>query len=418
MANLTIPKTIHQALLMDATLAISISGGKDSQAMLNVLVKWFRACQYPGKIVAVFADLGRIEWAGTIEHCQKMCRDVGVELIVVRRSQGGMVDRWEQRFESILEDDIRKGIAPPELNASSKPHWSSASTRYCTDHLKVQPIDKELRAMSKPHWSSAAQRYCTAELKRGPIDKDLRKYGDLVICAVGIRAEESDNRELQPRYHVRTNITTESLKEPPREKGKSKSDKEQQREDRQAWADEAFQLWLDGGQKGRLALTWNAIIDWKIGDAWQECGTSQVDVNRRVELYKAGNFYEAIAGFPAHWAYASGNSRLSCGLCVLASKSDLANGAIHNPMVWLELVEMELRSGWLFRKDSSLLQFKELIAAVEKDFYGRLFAVLRGLGLVKPDNPQIAIELLPAKMWCFYLLKVFLSESNEENYEP
>ncbi|MGW4720902.1 hypothetical protein ACWEO7_39165, partial [Nocardia sp. NPDC004260] len=46
-------------------IVISISGGKDSQSTLDVVVEAARAAGVTDRITAVHADLGRAEWPGT-----------------------------------------------------------------------------------------------------------------------------------------------------------------------------------------------------------------------------------------------------------------------------------------------------------------------------------------------------------------
>jgi 3'-phosphoadenosine 5'-phosphosulfate sulfotransferase (PAPS reductase)/FAD synthetase len=422
-----VPGIIDAALHMGAALAISNSGGKDSQAMTNLLPKLHREKGYPGSMFAIFADLGRIEWAGTLEHCKKLARHADIPLVVVRRPQGGMIERWEQRMQSIAEKD------------QDKPFWSSSANRYCTDSGKIQQIDKELRKIgSKPFWSSSANRYCTAELKRAQVDKDLRSH-DLVICAVGIRAQESPNRAKEPRFCVRNNITAEKLKTPtlssvyndlkktkgigdrlklallpiraamlalvgvfydPKDKAKYSAFEE-------LWAIEAFERWRSGEVKGRFALTWNAILDFDIEQVWKACGTSTADVEYRRKLYKQGFVEAAIAGFPAHWAYITSSTRLSCSQCVLGSAKDTENGAKHNLEVWVELVEMEIRSGWTFKNDFALASLQEQVGSMSDGDRYHLHEVLIKLGLVSPLPVQIAIELLSVRYLSFALSRIW-----------
>lgn len=62
MRALQVPQAIDQALRQGAALAVSISGGKDSQAMLYALAaEWERRPEWTGDIFAVHADLGRAE---------------------------------------------------------------------------------------------------------------------------------------------------------------------------------------------------------------------------------------------------------------------------------------------------------------------------------------------------------------------
>ncbi len=61
---------------------------------------------------------------------------------------------------------------------------------------------------------------------------------------------------------------------------------------------------------------------------------------------------DAIAqtGWAWNEAYALGNERLSCSLCVLASRNDLLNGAEHQPDHYRDLVDLEIASGFSFRQ--------------------------------------------------------------------
>lgn len=83
-------------------------------------------------------------------------------------------------------------------------------------------------------------------------------------------------------------------------------------------------------------------------------GVTLDELERRRTLYRAGHEQQALAGWPAHPAYAMGNERLSCALCVLASRSDIENGARHNPELLQALVDMEMESGFSFRQDLRL----------------------------------------------------------------
>lgn len=166
MPALAIPPIIDRMLQCGAALAISISGGKDSQALLSTLAplqfRYSRATIY-----AIHADLGRTEWHQTPAHVARIAHAAGVPLVVVRRSQGDLLDRWQERM-------------------------------------------KKLEDTGKPFWSSAANRYCTSDLKRGPINMHLRQHA-LVISAEGIRAAESYTRARKPAYEIRQAITAKVL---------------------------------------------------------------------------------------------------------------------------------------------------------------------------------------------------------------
>jgi 3'-phosphoadenosine 5'-phosphosulfate sulfotransferase (PAPS reductase)/FAD synthetase len=268
MTAISLPTEVDQALRSGAALAISISGGKDSEALLHRLVREHaQRAEWTGPVFAVHADLGRAEWPQTEDLVAELAARYEIDLHVVRRVKGDLVERWEARAE-------------------------------------------QLDGTGKPFWSSSASRYCTSDLKRDPIDKLLRQY-DHVVSAEGIRAEESRARAAKPCFEPRKRIIT----------------------------------------KSRQALTWRPIHEWTEAEVWVEIGTSLQELNRRRWLYRAGLEDEALAGWIHHPAYVFGNERLSCALCVLASKNDLRNGARHHPELYRHLVELETRYDCSFRND-------------------------------------------------------------------
>lgn len=165
--TITLPARIEQALIKGAALAISVSGGKDSQAMLSALTRLYQERGFAGPIFAIHADLGRIEWTGSLAHVEQMARAAGVPLTVVRRSDGrDMIDHWEARGQRLAQQGKR----------------------------------------ARP-WSDASNRFCTSDMKRDPIDKVLREYS-YVISAEGIRADESPARAKKPIWKMRGRICT------------------------------------------------------------------------------------------------------------------------------------------------------------------------------------------------------------------
>ena len=98
----SVPAAVQQALDLGAALAVSVSGGKDSDAMLRHLTALHQSQGWTGQLFAITADLGRIEWPGTLEHIQGVCAELGVALIVVRRQKGSMIDRWNERRQVLV----------------------------------------------------------------------------------------------------------------------------------------------------------------------------------------------------------------------------------------------------------------------------------------------------------------------------
>lgn len=286
MRSLTIPPQIRQALDDGAALAISLSGGKDSQAMATALVDYLKTEGLSNEAFAIHADLGRMEWSGefaTDVQVEQQAAALGLPLVVVTRADG----------------------------------------RDLVDHMQARRDRLEEQGRDAPFWPSAAARYCTSDMKRDPINKHLRTYSH-IISAEGIRADESNARSKKPCWQERKQITTQT----------------------------------------REAHTWYPILEWTTDDVWQALGTSAGWLEARQELHAAGDEQAALYGWPAHPAYVLGNERLSCALCILGSKSDVLNGARHNPDLFALLVEMERDSGYTFTQTISLV---DLATQLEKE---------------------------------------------------
>jgi 3'-phosphoadenosine 5'-phosphosulfate sulfotransferase (PAPS reductase)/FAD synthetase len=269
-----VPNAVRQALEQGAALAISISGGKDSHAMIRMLPSWFRAQGYTGELYALHADLGRMEWTQTPEIIQQHATTAEIPLVVVRWKDGDLVDRIERRMH-------------------------------------------QLAGTGKPFWPSSQSRYCTSDLKRGPIDIYLRNHhpaGSGIVCAIGLRAQESPNRAKQPVVAERKSVHTQS----------------------------------------RLALNWLPIHEYTESQVWDVCGHSQEEIDLRRFQYACGLHDVALDGWTGHPAYIYGSTRLSCALCVLASRNDLTVGARHNPDLHRHLIQLEQIGGSTFQDKFSL----------------------------------------------------------------
>lgn len=314
-ALISVPNAIRWAMLQGATLAISISGGKDSHALLIELSRWFRQEQFSGQLLAIHADLGRAEWAETPAFVERICAESNVPLVVVRRPKGDLVARIEERLES--------------TQGTTAPFWPSAESRYCMSHLKSGPIDTALR---KPFWPSSEQRYCTSDSKRNPVDTGLREHL-VVISAEGVRADESTARAKKPVVEIRSAITAKALLGlPPQEALSARTEKQ------------------------RVALNWRPLLHYSEEQIWQAIGTSGQELKHRQHLYRSGLHEEALLNWPAHPAYVFGNARLSCALCVLGSKSDLTNGANHNPDLYAHYLGLERKGNSTFKNGWSLAE--------------------------------------------------------------
>lgn len=153
-----------QSLLANcAPVAVGVSGGKDSHAVAWAMAQYLK--DYHAPKVLIHADLGSVEWLDSLPACRRIADSVGWDLITCGRPAGGMMERWESRWES----SIRR-YTSMETVAVVLP-WSTPSMRFCTSELKVDPITSALK----------------------------KRFGKVpIINVTGVRAEESASRAKQP----------------------------------------------------------------------------------------------------------------------------------------------------------------------------------------------------------------------------
>jgi 3'-phosphoadenosine 5'-phosphosulfate sulfotransferase (PAPS reductase)/FAD synthetase len=158
---LAMDQEVDGLLAAGAPVAIGVSGGKDSTALALGVVAHLDAVGHTGPRILVHADLGRVEWTASLPTCERLAEHLGLELVVVRRPAGDLMDRWLSRWrESVrryVEMECVRVVLP----------WSTPSMRFCTSELKVDVITREL-------------------VRRWP--------GHAILSASGIRREESPAR--------------------------------------------------------------------------------------------------------------------------------------------------------------------------------------------------------------------------------
>ncbi len=178
--TICIPAPIRKLLALNAPVAVGVSGGKDSDAQAIAVFRHLDAIGHTGPRLLIHSDLGDIEWAGSLPHCQRLATFLNCELVVVRPS-GGLLGRWETR-------------------------WNNNVSRYA---------NLECVKLILP-WSTPGLRFCTSEFKAGPLCRYLveRWPGQTIISAIGIRRDESAGRakalevKPQPRLTSKTFATT------------------------------------------------------------------------------------------------------------------------------------------------------------------------------------------------------------------
>jgi len=158
---------IVELLEKKTPVALGVSGGKDSTAMAFATTAYLDAIGHQGPRILIHSDLGRLEWKASLPMCQLLASRLGLELIVVRRQAGDLLDRWLVR-------------------------WQNNCARYA---------NLECVKLILP-WSTAGMRFCTSELKTAIICRDLveRFAGCTIVSASGIRGQESPNRAKAPVF--------------------------------------------------------------------------------------------------------------------------------------------------------------------------------------------------------------------------
>jgi hypothetical protein len=97
---LSVTPLITDLLHADAPIAIGISGGKDSDVAGFETVRYLREIGHQGPKILIHSDLGRVEHKDSLPQCQRLADRLGLELVVVRRQAGDMMDRWLARWQS------------------------------------------------------------------------------------------------------------------------------------------------------------------------------------------------------------------------------------------------------------------------------------------------------------------------------
>ena len=263
-------------LRQGAALVLSVSGGKDSDAMCHHLLDLRQREGWCGSVCLIHADLGRAEWHSTSAYVQGLAERLKVPLHIARWTQGDLIDRIWARWET-----LNHAVCP---------------------------------------WPSAKIRFCTSDMKQGPISRFIRQtFSGRVICAMGLRAQESSTRARKLILSPRRDCMAPT--------------------------------------KGRFVYDWLPIHDWTERQVW-DC------------IRQHGSVF--------HEAYQLGNQRLSCACCILASLNDLLNGAIHNPDTYRELCRIEAVTGYSFRLNLWLSDLKpDLLPATTLDAVRRHQAIPR-----------------------------------------
>lgn len=290
---------IKIALAKNAAVYGSVSGGKDGQAAVRTMKQ--NGIPLTGLI---HCDLGRSEWPQSMAMCEKQAAEYGLPLHILRRRDGLDLLAYMQRRMRLL-----------------------AGT-------------------GKPFWPSSAARYCTSDLKRGPSDAFFRHCGhNLIISAEGIRAQESTARAKKEPLSVRKGVTSDYYTYIDGMNAKGKPIRK--------YFPVAECLLMYRPDR-RLVLNWYPIFNMTLAEVWDSYGIDTEMLATARSIYAVGRFVPEW--WPFHPAYAMGNDRVSCMLCILGSPGDLRNGARQNPSLLQEMIGMETESGCTFKEKFSLTE--------------------------------------------------------------
>lgn len=147
-------------------ILVNSSAGKDSQAMLTAVVEMADAQGVSReKIIAVHADLGRVEWEGTRELAETQAKAYGLRFEIVAREED-LLDQIKTRHQTLRS----KGD-------TTTPAWPSSQARFCTSDQKTGQVAKLMTALAKEHRETNPD--------AGPIK---------ILNCLGIRAQESAAR--------------------------------------------------------------------------------------------------------------------------------------------------------------------------------------------------------------------------------
>ena len=141
-------------------ILLNTSGGKDSQVMIHVMVEAAKAAGVEKNLVAVHADLGRVEWKDTKALVALQCQHYNIPIIFTHRTQNDLLDQIEKR-----------GMFPDNKN------------RFCTSDHKRGPIRKVMTQLVRH--AQAGQR-------------EKRKIR--ILNCMGMRAQESTARAMKADF--------------------------------------------------------------------------------------------------------------------------------------------------------------------------------------------------------------------------
>src|SRR5579872_2712169 len=136
--SLEVIPQVHDLLTADAPVAFGVSGGKDSAAMVLATTVYLDQIGHRGPRILIHSDLGRLEWKASLPLCERLAQRVGLDLIVVRRQAGDLMERWLTRWRNNCERYAQLECAKLILP------WSTPTMSFCRSELKTAIICRDL----------------------------------------------------------------------------------------------------------------------------------------------------------------------------------------------------------------------------------------------------------------------------------
>lgn len=295
---------------------INSSAGKDSQAMLTHLVELADAQGVDrARLVVVHADLGRVEWKGTLELAMEQAGAYRLRFERVSRA-GDLLDQVLTRRLNLDAAALQSLAQADECDREANALLATVAGGTATAEDGRRALDliekaAELREDAEkrtttPAWPSSTARYCTSDQKTSQVEK-------LMTCEVSAWRERT--RETRP-MRILNCLGIRADESPARKKKKP--------------------VRRDPASNGKRDVTqWLPIFDWSEVDVWQTIARS---------------------GLRYHPAYAAGMPRLSCCFCVLAGRRELVRAARLNPDLAREYLAVEEQVGHTFKADLSMAE--------------------------------------------------------------
>lgn len=168
---------------------VSMSGGKDSTAMLLLALERIEAGEYRREDFSfVFADTGH-EHAQTYEYVEYLRQRLGVEIVTVRADFAAQIGR---KRETVATKWVADGVSQERIDSA-------------LEHLRPTGNPFLDLCLWKGRFPSTRARFCSSELKHRPIQEfidSLAEGAQAVVSWQGVRADESPARRDLPERDV------------------------------------------------------------------------------------------------------------------------------------------------------------------------------------------------------------------------